>query len=69
MLSSSPKDRPALAMVQATLKDEQAECRGGHEHEDSDEAAADARLATGEHATAPAVAADTVTAEPRAGFV
>ncbi len=70
MLNSSPEVRPGLAMVQATLEDEQAELAAGDtEHEDSDEPAADARLAAGEHATARTVAVDTVAAEPRAGFL
>ncbi len=61
MLSPSPNERPTLDVVQAALQDDL---------EDSDDAEAEAeRPATAEHATAAAVATDTVLAEPTAAFV
>ena len=61
MLSPSPDDRPTLDVVQAALNDDL---------EDSDEAEAEAELsATGGHATAAAIATDTVTVDPAAAFV
>ena len=61
MLSPSPDNRPTLGVFQAVLNDDL---------EDSDDAVAEAeRPATGEHASAAAVTADTVTAEPAAAFI
>ena len=61
MLSPSPTSRPALDVVQAALRDDL---------EDTEDAEAEAeRPATVEHATAVAVATDTVSAEPAAAFV
>ena len=63
MLSPSSNNRPTLDVIQAALNDDL---------EDSEDAEAEAeaeRPATGGHATAAAVATDTVTAEPVVAFV
>ncbi|MBA3549611.1 MAG: protein kinase [Nannocystis sp.] len=61
MLSPSPDNRPTLDVFQTVLTEDL---------EDSDDTVAEAeRPATGEHATAAAVTADTVTAEPAAAFI